>query len=660
MKKMIFLAINCCISSLIITDMIAMERASQLNKRPKASVKTIKHAQEALRETSKQKRIQAANDAQLEAETQMIKSQRLKQCFDLMMIIDDLGEEGVGRETQTMMIALRESLKRKSFPILVSTNTVHECAKLASTFEVGGHIYNLIYGITDLFNDDWYCYDHSQANIMLLVPKNYLNNFAQHGETLTQQMNKCGFNTTYLKKIGNLSSPNLVRYFTNNKSIKQNNVSLVQAIESMFTIPTKPNSPTWNIFLTGHGLPNERIAGLPVKTFQELLQCFQKINCSLLYYLTCFGGGINLIHVTEELARLQVNFMVIAQGINEHVAEVTIQENKIEDFFTRAENFFGNSAAFIKEKQQSNQKDPIAFMIEPLEYTKGLPVNVQPFIYIPSIGIFSVIDVDKEVKIITESNVKTHEFENLSIDCTDKNIKNIIIYPDYINIPIKINLVDINPNVISPTTQKLKNNDLHIFKEIIDEGPLYHPNWQFNRSNVLLKTFLASNLKYWPVTFVIKKLYIPKRNIFYENVIIHCSGIKNEKQISVYVLLSEEKKDYAMQPLVIEYDDLHDLLAGGLLGGGKWRGYLSMRPLEDISQSNNSDFFHHIPPYLRQLPLVAHVLNSQEQKPTLARIIEALESYTSKSTHVQEPGKLKSILLKQKEMGQKQIFQEKK
>lgn len=635
-------------------NLVAMQKTPQaVYKQRKSSVKTIKRGQEALIKAEKEKR---AEQAKTEAETQITKSKRLKKCFDLMMIIDDLEEETVTSKNTSAMLTLQASLQQKSFPILVSTNTIRITLERTNTF-IGTDNYKKFFGIKDLFNDHWHCYDHPEGHIMLFIPKNYFNNFIDREEALATQllehytpdMSKCGFDTSCMKKINNLSTPHLVDYFAH-KSNQKNNLSIIQAIESIFSIPTKLNSPTWNIYLSGHGLPNERIAGLPIETFYELLQFFQKINCSLLYYGTCFGGGINLIHVTEELKRLHVNFMVIAQGINENIIEglaahLTAYKDRAGEFFKRAESFFGDQNAFILQKGQLGQKNPIAFLIKPLIDKQLIWTReLQPFIYIPSVGIFSAIDIVDDVKIITESSANAYAFENRAIDCANKTT--IIVYPDYISAPMKIAFINQSTSIVSPSIPKFKKFDMHIFEEIIDESTPTHPHLSFKFNTQLLYSLFADNLKYHPVTFAIKKIFIPKKDIIYENVIAHCSGIDNKNQIRIDLLFTNNKKSYAIKTLLIDYSD--SLLVGDLFGEGSWRTDLSANEtqLKDISQDSYSNLAQHIPLYLRQLPAVASVLNSQEKQPSLAGVVEALESYTSKSTQVQELGSLKKILLK--------------
>lgn len=613
-------------------NLIAMQEALRMGYNlPKSSSKTIKLAQALIK----------------------IQKEEAKKCFELAIILDDHRLETPNSKWQTVNDDFSEALKRKKFPIIVSNGIVWNiCDPYYSSRPPSK---------PDPIDDDWYCYDHPQAKVMLFVPKDYVKNFGDLYQEDHSLMKLCGFDTTNLIKMEKLTARSLMYYFCDNKyfQIVDNQQAIlptVKGIESMFIIPTKPNAPTWNILSVGHGGSNLSVAGLGINDFFELLQIFQKINCSILCYNTCETGGRNLIQVTEVLEKLKANFIVVTQGINENSVVTTFRGN-FEEFFPISEVFFGNPNRFVQTKKQFALKDPIASMIRPLINNTSALMLKQSFVYMPAVGIFNAIAVDKQVKIITNASLKSYAFENQIIDCTHPAVNAIMVYPTYVDRTMKIG--SSKPYIVSPTTPKSKNMDLHIFEEIVYGDTL---------SQFLYKCLLCLNLKYWPVTFIIKKLQClnssnlelknkDSQSIFLENVIVHCGGLNNENDISIATILDCNNKNYAIEPHVIKYDYSLSSDFPNMCFKFAKNNINFIAISESDEDANLIDL---MPSYLQQLISTQNILNTEDTYITLTDITNALESYTDKATLVQEPESLKNILLKQKEAVQKKILQEKK
>lgn len=495
--------------------------------------------------------------AKLETTTQQLKSQRSKQCYDLIMLMDTFYDENIDSKNQAIGTQFCEALVQKKHPIIVSSNLVYNVCTQNMSYNITkplsygtrpfGGLIPQVYQI-NLTDNDWYCYDHPTSNIMLFVPKNYISQFANlTDENNDKQMKLCGFDVLHLIKINSLSPAALIKYIDNkNKNNYSKEISV--AIESMFHIPDKPNSPTWNIYLIGHGLTDRNIAGLSIDNFRKLLKIFQKIKCSYLHYVSCYAGGFNQNIVKNELSQLNVNFIVSAQGINE---DFTYGQNLISpylktyfltDFFTIAESFFGHPVEFAQKKgfTKFSGKDLIAAILDPL-INKSVLDWSQPFVYLPTVGVFNALSIDKSVKIITNTIAKAYEFENKPMNFTDPAIDTIIIYPDYISIPLQIKS---HVAIVSPI--KEIDPTIHIFENLTYEDKL----------SSMIHNFLSFNKKLGSTIFAIKKLQCfnyknsgleennYKKLIYIEDMII--LSVMGKDHFNVYILFNFNKKPYSL------------------------------------------------------------------------------------------------------------------
>jgi len=289
---------------------------------------------------------------------------------------------------------------------------------------------------------------------------------------------------------------------------------------------------------------------------------FNTINTSFLHYTTCYGGGYNRVFMNQVLQTLQVKFITVSEGYNEsptyssiplfttdQTGTVKLSHTRFTNFFGLLNSFFGESLSFGATSIKKQLKtDPIATILSNF-MGKDRMIENQPFVRIPSVGVFQALSVDKKVKILTHSLVKAYEFENRIIDLSDKNIQAVLVYPQKIMVPIKTKSL----KFISPTSSSLsQQNNIHIFESILADSWL----------NMIFTNFILLNKSYTKTTFVIKQLQCfnskslmdahlttsQQHVINLENVIIHITSDTIEGthtfQTSVKAAFSFNGKDY--------------------------------------------------------------------------------------------------------------------
>lgn len=114
------------------------------------------------------------------------------------------------------------------------------------------------------------CYFHISANLVLLIPKQYITTNLTNAANLSlnDQAQACGFNSTIMTAITDLSIDNLLQQLRMQQATSINEEKFVADLTSMF-IPQKRNgqliSPAydtkWAIYLTGHGGPAHQSIG---------------------------------------------------------------------------------------------------------------------------------------------------------------------------------------------------------------------------------------------------------------------------------------------------------------------------------------------------------------------------------------------------------------
>ena len=682
----------------------------------------------------------------------MSAGEQAQQCNSLILILDPNLNEDISGESIALGLKFIDELYEKAAPLIVSRNIVENFCFWKTThkemleavkneamrtknidaatkkaeellkqleqekqFTERGSVPILLSGV-ELSGNDWDCYMHDQADLVLLVPKKYRARRAVDIRSGAAQMEACGFNVTSLDKIDDVSPESVLKQIQSNKI--ENSINIVDAIQSMFKIekPSEETEPTpWNIYLVGHGGPakkkkvmqkkleanqeffvhrqtmipfyrqmaetyrirgdleseetylrfagwyekeNERhlallkviekfsdedvvpgtaaIAGISFDDFARLMSFFDSvIETTFMHYSTCFGGGYNQTFVNEVLQKLKVNFIVSSEGVSESSTyafgvvpqfnargELGVSNMRFTNFFGLLETFFGEPTKIVGMKMPKDwRKDPIAAIVRTVADLSE--VANQPFVRIPAVGVFTALDVDKKVKILTNTVVKAYELEGRTIDIANPEIKTLIVYPAYIGVPIKMRSLQ---DVLSPTPQKVEQlyKTTHIFEEIISDAWLSH----------FLSNFVRLNSSYSKITFVIKKLTChnyPKSgldsnrwDLSIENMIIQIAGNLSENSeidtdINVVFMLDGQTYSFLQH------------LKGNIL-----------------KIINSFDMFD-VPLSSSQGNLIDKILDPKEaaqlRDRSVAGIVEYFESLINKDFGVQKVGALKKVLL---------------
>lgn len=603
------------------------------------------------------------------------RTQRKKQCYDLIMILDqNIEKYGPNKEEPTSFSCsyhLVLACINKSFPIIVSSNIVENyCSWKKGSIELPSPLVHNMDLIMRSYptSKDWYCYSHKKAQLILFIPKTYIARFIQTDEnaSIDQQIKLCGFDVSNLHAFEDISPDILLRYIEDQRLTKMSDYHLCASdIESFFIKPTQfniPYVPSWNIYLDGHGhlLSKDNgkaasMAGLNEDEFYKLMKIFETIKTSFLFYTSCYSAGQNLIKVQNELAKLNVSFMVGAVGINEAVSCAN-SYSVYSDFFNNLEVFFGEPDVFFKKIRKAGwTKDPISFLVSHAVDKKLLDV-LQPWIYIPAAGVFNAFSVDKSIKILTKALTKAHEFEDEVIDFTDSDIRTIIVYPTYIGVPVKIKA---HVAIVSPTglmiesepvtfekNKKEKEEDpdawsakdsnsniIHFFEKIIYEDKL----------SSVIPNFLSFQASYFPISFVIKELMCFDYNnsglsdgdnhqITLNNVII------SKYRSGIAILFNYNSSSYSffekISPVSMDSKELFERFAN-----------LVVSQLEPNG----------LGPFLAKSNLLKHCgLDKDDAYSSIEEIVQGIELKINKEFMVQKHGALKkSLLLKQKNILEK-------
>jgi hypothetical protein len=693
-----------------------------------------------------------------------------KECNDLILILDPENQESADNTTgKPLSLTFLAALQEATAPIITTSNIVNNFCFWKTTYqeelrqikqeaittynqvraqvkaqvilksmmkEAKSKTYPSLFlavplSLTDLTDNNWDVYLHKQADLILLIPKNY--------SKYNNNILLCGFQPNILTKASTVSPTYLLKQLI--ATTHKNSMDIVAGIESMLIkkLSDDINQKSWNIYMIGHGssakkkkdieqkiiqyneilnslqesaifwekeklqatqisgitswlatinswlgrdmqnnnqieqglqrtrekiksvekiknklstlfeslqnAPDEEIipqtafiAGLNFNDFSRLMTVFNNhIRTSFLYYQTCFGGGHNRIFVNETLKKISANFIVVASGINETSTQMfkinfqrqetnfVLSEKHFTHFFTALENFFGQPPT-ITNNSTKFPSDPIATIVKTIITPEYLATH-QPFVRIPSVGIFSALAVDKEVKILTNSIVKAHELEGKTISIIDPKTKIVLVYPHYMAIPVHFKA---HVSVISPTENKTTkdNNSIHIFEKIISDGYL----------SSLIGNFISLNISYSTITFVIKQLtclntensgYMidNKQPVDVNNVIIHIKSDRSSKgslDTFVIILFNFNNETYSYRKSFADLEHNESF----------W----------DIAEN-----FPFTPLDNDQLNIMAKtILNTSDLKSlTLSDIIEQLENQINKETVVQKPGSLKKIMLSQ-------------
>ncbi|QQR48758.1 hypothetical protein IPF37_04325 [bacterium] len=380
-----------------------------------------------------------------------------------------------------------------------------------------------------------------------------------------------------------------------------------------------------------------QVAGLPFNDFVRLIKFFERgIKTSFLYYSTCFAGGSNQIFINEILKKLNVTFIVTAQGVGELYTsagspKTTLNFDNAKGAVNFSPKMFTNFFAMLREffiapsPLRKSTQNPFAAIVKNVVPAE-VEYNNQPFIRIPKVGIFGALDADKKVKILTNAFVKINELENKSIDLSNKDLEAALIYPAHIQVPIKIGT---KTTIISATPQYATQpkNVTHIFEEASFGGTL----------SALISNFLSFNSTRSKITFLIKKLTC----LDYEN-----SGLNvgNEKSISLENMMIQIKWEGYMSAIQIMLTHNQQ----------DYQGAFEVQSFESDARKTIAEqcqAFHMSLATPEEMPaladkfLDAHDISDIKEPITLSMIADKIDAQVDKSSATQKPGHLKKILL---------------
>jgi len=184
---------------------------------------------------------------------------------DVIIILDPNESDG---EFGALMTALTLALHEKAAPIIVSGSLIRNfCtiignkdvikaaedvkAKLNEKNAISYQDEKVVASLVGLSQDDWYGYVHNTRDLVLLVPRKYIDaNIDKAVTNVDEQVRKCGFEVGNGKRIDPLTPEKIVVYDSPVWNIEQ-------AIEDMFLPKATSNAsiPKWNIYIIGHGRP---------------------------------------------------------------------------------------------------------------------------------------------------------------------------------------------------------------------------------------------------------------------------------------------------------------------------------------------------------------------------------------------------------------------
>jgi len=425
-----------------------------------------------------------------------------------------------------------------------------------------------------LYDDDWYGYYNSKADLVLLVPKAYITIVHEIPSSDPQALKACGFNVKDNKQWVKVSvaQDKLSEKINPKTPVIKNSRSVNKATaEGVKTILMKSKDSKWNIYWCGHGDPalneygtrgalakskqpnflasDDQFAGVPFYDFVDLMKFFQDLNISLLCLTTCHSGGRHQEVVNKLLDNLGVTFLFVFFGVNESWTRGDAFESNFTEFFNELSDISKKMATTGEMPKTSEVLKDLAKIVEYV-VTKERVVSEfnHPFVRIPGKGILP-ISINEKVQIITKD-------AGNSIDATDKEA--LLIYPAKISSTVKMGntalislrnpKVDVDSNNVY--TIPLPYGVTHWFEKI--EAP------DLTREQVLLNLIKCNGSIY--KTFLIEHLICNDGE--FEKVILNIVGERNEdeppKFLGKVLIIMQDKKNRVFQATLKADDNFYD------------------------------------------------------------------------------------------------------
>jgi len=190
-------------------------------------------------------------------------------------------------------------------------------------------------------------------------------------------------------------------------------------------------------------LPGTLRAGVsPLEFARTLAYMSRKLNIKLLYVHTCFSGGVNQAYTRDMLKDVKTPFIFASVGIPEKpVAAFRTKDfslamdgkgeisfapaSDFKDFFGLACDYFTAPTTFVEKNKGAN---PLSVILKPLNYEN------QPFVFIPHVGTFEAVSLDKKVYVLTNARARAAAWERRPIDLSPYQIT--LVFPAYIRAPV--------------------------------------------------------------------------------------------------------------------------------------------------------------------------------------------------------------------------------
>jgi len=434
------------------------------------------------------------------------------------------------------------------------------------------------------FANQWHVYKVKGASsaTLLLIPKNYLKKFGD-------DLERCGFQADNLDIIN-------VR---TDRELKDNLVGLRDDLlahpqqipfEDAFqkivapralpevsakggVLPVDLDVP-WIFYWSGHGgapqrggglTPGNR-AGVSFAAFENVVvYMVSAITTKFLYFKSCFSGGVNQSFVKDMLKDLKAPFMVASVGTAENwtYAEdprvplildargqvMFSHGSRFSHFFSLVCCYFEAPKDFVKAKGVGVH--PLVAILN--SFASRSETN-QPFIFIPQVGVFEAVSLDKKVYVLTDARARAAALEGTLIDVTGYQVT--LVLPAYIQAPLYVpsqvgkKIISQRPLEVSMPFYK---GATHVFEEIIPQAA--RPDVQVYFA--VLCGLINANPSLYKL-FLIKK--VGKDNAPMQHVIIRLQGYagalsKIGGKIDFWYQDTVDKKTYCSMLLVSNFED---------------------------------------------------------------------------------------------------------
>lgn len=412
---------------------------------PEEEPSVIKLSEEPLKElvklTPEEQRAQWRTVAQEEAAAQA------ELHVPLCMFIDEGSETESPKEERVYAVtrSVSQAFIQKAAPIILSHGLLYNIIHRKNN-----NMNKDILSNTSLLKSEWDLFFVAETQFFLALPKKfkkYIEYFNyQQFEDLTHLLpadNEPGLYSQLLSKImtyknlPRVTKTNFERIF-NWKKFKDNDIS-------------KDSSPIWDIFINGHGerfKENKYIAAMTIETFKDFLDFLNtNMTIGVLMVSSCYSGGVNLqeLFATQDFKfsnDLHFPFIVASVGDTPTTGlpDLKVLMNEAKQIKSFGENALGKLMRTLHTSPMGDLLDPHGS-------------STIPQIILPGGIKIQTLYPENDVSVIGNVMAKRHEFEKKPIITYEKTfkdktgrfktqeknaVKNILIYPTRINVPLYI------------------------------------------------------------------------------------------------------------------------------------------------------------------------------------------------------------------------------